>query len=478
MSCKRIISLMAVVMLISGCGENASKQVDHATDIIPAESQASPGDAPDDNESEPDTSANQSTQSDATTEEKSADTALSNDELSEFTKLFSTPRYNGFLITPFNNPEEINWDTVLDSGAGINVKEVDSSEIEDYLAAEKQKKLYTDLIVIRKDDLVRFVKDHTGTDFDPKHSLFSWKYVDKNDSYYYEQWTPKEKHFKCISGEKINDRYTLRFQLDSDQHFGENADRVLVLTKDNDNLIMESNSIQWEDSCDEMQTFDAQLPVEGSPVRFITYPGGTDDKATMIIVQDGKRKATLSNYIYRGNDSSNIKKVNAVGFFDFNADGLKDIAVIGESDFGECILLEESISPDFYYESNSYVAEFVEKELGSDYSIKKIKAVLLGDNKDSVFNSYQEAYSQIAKLFNMSGENYTYGLIDADGDDIPELVIDNPGYYTSLFTYENGHAHCLMNGWAYGAGGNTGYTYAKGKGVYFNLNAICQGSCQ
>ena len=38
-----------------------------------------------------------------------------------------------------------------------------------------------------------------------------------------------------------------------------------------------------------------------------------------------------------------FKKLNAVGFFDFNADGVKDIAMIGETDFGTNILLVNAL---------------------------------------------------------------------------------------------------------------------------------------
>ena len=66
------------------------------------------------------------------------------------------------------------------------------------------------------------------------------------------------------------------------------------------------------------------------------------------MVKDGKYITNLYTGISRGGNYSNIKEVAAVGFFDFNADGMKDIVIIGESELGNTILLEESIDSKLY----------------------------------------------------------------------------------------------------------------------------------
>ena len=62
--------------------------------------------------------------------------------------------------------------------------------------------------------------------------------------------------------------------------------------------------------------------------------------------------------------------------------------------------------------------------IDGDLTLNKVKKALLGDNTEGIYNTYNEAYAQVAKLYNMSSSvyGYDYGLIDGNGDAIPELV--------------------------------------------------------
>ena len=51
-----------------------------------------------------------------------------------------------------------------------------------------------------------------------------------------------------------------------------------------------------------------------------------------------------------------------------------------------------------------------------------------------------------------SGEDYRYGLVYIDDDEIPELVTGIWGYWTSLYTYDSGKIYTLMDKWGYGTG--------------------------
>ena len=75
--------------------------------------------------------------------------------------------------------------------------------------------------------------------------------------------------------------------------------------------------------------------------------------------------------------------------------------------------------------------------------------------------------------------NLAYDLVYIDDDDIPELVVTNPGYYTALYTYADGKVvYCMKDemvpddehGWAYGAGGNAGYEYSPRINTIRNYN--------
>ena len=67
--------------------------------------------------------------------------------------------------------------------------------------------------------------------------------------------------------------------------------------------------------------------------------------------------------------------------------------------------------------------------------------------------------------------NISFDLIYFDGDDIPELVAGNTGYYVSMYTYDDGQIYTLMDEWAYGAFGNAGYEYVPKKNLMRNYNS-------
>ena len=462
---KKTVLVLALMLMLSGCGKTAAKPV--STDATAAPAQEAQAQA---EISVPDPVA-----------EEQAPVTLSADELQMFTAMFDTPEYNGFLEEPFSSPEDINWDAVLRNGAGLTAQSVSDGEISAYLEAADQKRLYGELFVIRRSDLADYIRQHTGADLMPGKDTLSWVYVGATDSFCTEHWANEHVAYNCVSGEREGDRYTLRFELsessagiDPRSHRGVFADRVLTLTKNGDAVVVESNAFRWDDHCDPDQTFDVELPQFDRPVRFITYQE-YDGKTEIVIVKDGKRLTDLSTYIFV-DDLAYLKKVNDVGFFDFTADGMTDIAVIGDSDYGKRVLLYEATADDYFFNNFAELDEAKLAELGADFNIGSVKSALLGDRGDGAYGSWQEAYAQTAKVYRISNDRYLFDLIQADGDDIPELVIDYPGYGTSLFTFENGYARCLMNHWPYGAGGNSGYSYIPGMGVYYNGNADYAGA--
>ncbi|MBO6239341.1 MAG: hypothetical protein J6O61_00500 [Butyrivibrio sp.] len=467
MNIKKLLPILSIALLITGCGKDTQTETtdsSSAKEVSFTEIQAS---------------------TDSETVAETASTAetseISEEELNEFTELFNTPEYKGFLIEPFNSPNDIDLSAVFYYGAGIDVKDVSEDEINDYLTAVDQAQVYGDLYVIRAVDFNKFFETHLGTSAPNELPDSYWTYVAAHDSYYYYHWGSMYdgNDFECTSVEKDGDNYTLRFELNTEKHYERYADRIIKFTKSDDTIILKSNSIQWDDNCDETQTFDVELFPSEAPIHFVTYQPDPEDGIKIALIRDGKFLTNINTSIFRGSDyNTKLNMITAVSFFDFNADGIKDILIIGESDKGENIRLEESVPNEYYYETCYGIDEKLEEELAGNITVTSIKSILLGDNPECKFDNYKDAYAHIAGLYNMSADKFAYGLIDADGDDVPELVIDDPGYHVSLYSFENGIIHCLMYKWAYGAGGNYGYMYAPGKGLYINHNTDYAGAVQ
>ncbi|WP_026505174.1 hypothetical protein [Butyrivibrio sp. NC3005] len=496
---KKILSFLSIALLITGCStpeqldsENSSSgQIVNFTSNSSSSKDDSTNSSKQTNNS-PNTgnsalSSSQNSQSPANgsneDEDNSPFSKIETTELEKFTSMFNTPEYNGFLAKSFDKAENIDFSRILQNGAGIANTTISDKEKEDYMAAAKVHKIYGSLIAIKKSSLQQYIKEHTNADLQINKNFLgkSWTYVKNSDTYYYSNFSEPENKYTCMSGEKSGNTYKLRFRIDSDKHFGENADRIITLTKDGDKYYVNSNMIQWEDFCDKNQSFETNLGQNEKPCQIFTYQADTTSQknASIVIVQDGNKVQDINTLVSKGNDSEYLTTITGMSFCDYNADGIKDFIVIGKSSFGDSLVLEQSISPDFTYEFLPEASEKIVDSIKAEKTISAVKAVLLGDKTS--FYDYKEAYSQVIKLSDMSSNENTklqYNLIYIDNDDIPELVVDVVGYGMSIYSYKNNRIQCLMYQWGYGAGGNYGYMYAPQKGVLFNHNTDYAGAIQ
>ncbi len=480
MNFKRIIPTLALTLLLAGCGNSdTSNNVNESVSSEPAQTQS------DSSSNSQAVETKESSSTTASTEAPVIDpNTVAKDELEDFTTLFNSPEYNGFLTKSFSTPSEIDWDVVMAAGGGINAynkRDGETEEIKEYLEMTNYEFFSSDyFVIVRRTDLEDFALKHAGVVLNSDRRTLHWTYMNKYDSFYNYHWSYEDKTYKCTSGQKDVNDYTLRFQMDGDSHVGSSADRIVQLTKTDDGLILISNEIQWEEGCDPDQTFDVDMNDNGDTLRFISYKGYSS-AARFILIKDGNQVASGTLSGVRDDKAFYIKDIAAVGFFDFNADGRKDIICIGDAVDGRHVVFYESVDDGYYYERCD-ASEGIEKMIDGDLTLSKVQKALLGNNPDAVYTTYNEAYAQVAKLYYLAtndydfgGYGYDYGLIDGNGDAIPELVI-NGASSVSLFTFENGHIHCLMQNWAWGAMGNYGYEYAPGKNVYYNDNSDYAGA--
>lgn len=486
MKIKNLLPALGIMLVLSGC-----------TPI-------SPGNA------DPSTAAEAQSGTAASTSTDNSGEAvdLSDSELMEFTTLFNTAEYNGFLVNGFNSPEDIDWDAVISNGAGVATRNAGVSEINDYLDATGKKELDSEsvLYVIKNSVLAKYIQKHTGTEISPKPEDLSWDYLDKYDSYYFYTSYLLKNNFDCTctSGEKSGDTYTLRFaynagtddsgEATTQNNYGFYADRILTLTKSGDDIVVRSNEIQWDDHSNPKLTKDVELPQFDTPIHVVTY-NEEPYNACMAIVKDGKSLVKYEeineiNLLWQTtfmDEPMEYTEVLDYDFFDFNADGLKDLAVIQNSDYGKYLRLF-SASPD---EDDFYIfSETDEKILmatTSDFSMNSIKAALLNNSDEaSTKDSYQKAYLQIAHIYKVlfdplylgysisDKDTLKYDLINIDTDKIPELVISSLGF-VSLYTYKDNIPICLIQrektGWFDPAGSYSQLYYAPEKGIYYSYDS-------
>ena len=130
----------------------------------------------------------------------------------------------------------------------------------------------------------------------------------------------------------------------------------------------------------------------------------------------------------------------------------------------------------YYFKDSGYMAvnEWVDGYyLGSDGAWVPGKQKFSG----AWVNAYKDKINEFAsKNTESKYAKIRYGLIYIDNDDIPELVCAKQGYNVTVYTYYNNEVKCIMDNWAYGAGGNYGYDYGEKTGIVSNGNSDMAGS--
>lgn len=248
-----------------------------------------------------------------------------------------------------------------------------------------------------------------------------------------------------------------------------------------DNLKVDEIKNRFGENCISEQTFEVELSEYSGKVWFVPYaPAEEGQDLNIQIVQDGEILTQLYPYVPEMLEGQQFTSLDAVSFFDINYDGYTDIVVIetyGNTTFAAVYygFAAKTDEENRIFNLQWSLSEALSSK-ASPVSIAGIRE-LLGDKKNGELTSYQEAYTQIVKLWEVEyGSELTYDLIQFDHDDIPELVIADNGFWVSLYTYHDGRAYSLMDHWGYGVMGNAGYEYIPGGNRVRNYNSDYAGA--
>lgn len=231
------------------------------------------------------------------------------------------------------------------------------------------------------------------------------------------------------------------------------------------------------------QTFEVELSEYDGKVMFVPFaPSNGRPDFHMEIIQNGNVLIDIPGYVPEGLSGETFTSLDAVSFYDVNYDGFTDLVLIetyGNTSFAAVYYgfdkqAEEDYDRRFY--SQSQLSENITREAPA-LTVSGIRELMSGGKRNGQFADYREAYKAAATLCRLEGSGgIKYDLIYFDQDQIPELAADLEGYHTSLYTYENGSVHVLMDKWGYGAMGNAGYEYAPGKNSMRNYNTDYAGA--
>lgn len=237
---------MAVLCLLSGCGNDGGAPVDGAQRTT-AEQLEAPGTEPRQS-AEDSTEPRQSAESGGLPGEQpgggGAETSPENAELSQeekdfFTDFIQQSENYGFLLSDYDAPQDVNVREVLYGGAGFG-QWIPQEDIPLYLEAVGDEGLYTDCVKMTRQDIETFLQGKLGLGLEDMSSPLDMMYLEATDSYYNQAGDTNYAPFSCVEGTRQGDTYTLRFTPAADWLTGF-GDRETMLVKTQDGYRFVSN---------------------------------------------------------------------------------------------------------------------------------------------------------------------------------------------------------------------------------------------
>lgn len=240
------------------------------------------------------------------------------------------------------------------------------------------------------------------------------------------------------------------------------------------------------EDCIAEQCFEVELNGCEGTVYFVPFaPSKNQPEFRMQIMRDGEILSDITPYVSKKAGGKKFSSLDAVSFWDVNFDGFTDIVTIatyGDTQFaavyyGDMFQYEEEY---WSFISEDELSENLSAQADKPMTIAGIRSLLTGGKRNGEFENYAQAYEAVINLSELEGlaasvtkygGEFLYDLIYVNEDEVPELVSGRTGYFVNLYTYQDGTLYGLMNHWAYGAMGNSGYEYSPGKNSMRNYNA-------
>lgn len=252
MKIKRVLLIFAATLAVTGC----TPSVEGITESLGLQEESVSGDVSVEDEAVSSETTEDTTEAEAEASAveaaKAEGEAVSDEELNEFTNMFTAEgsEYFGFLWPEYKSPEEIEWNQVIAVYTkGLTAEDLTNDEMME-LYGTTDDAFFMERVIRRK-DLTKYIKDLTGLDVTPEAKDFpDWEYNEKCDAFLISDnpWGQDSPLFegKFVSGTKSGDVYTLTFQPNngSFDETSKQPDRVITFEKSGDKLMMKSNKIQ------------------------------------------------------------------------------------------------------------------------------------------------------------------------------------------------------------------------------------------
>ncbi len=326
-----MLGVFAAIGILTGCTSiDAQKNLPETETENHSETDTS-------NEQTASLSAEQSTSEENIDLSKQAERELSSKELRDFTYLINQNENNGFLLSAYAVPADVNLEEVLYNGAGINSVPMTEQEMGAYLKASGSSEITTDCIKLTSQQINEFLNKKMGISFWDISEEFSWVYLPEFDEFINEHGDTNFAAFTCVSGTQVGED-TYRLDCAANDEFVSDCEVELHKVGDTFQFVSNHFNDDIQNAKDIWviadQTFQVDLDVWGD-VTFTSYAPDTSvsmfTDVTFALVKDGE-----TVFEFPGMEENNIRGacifegIKAIGFKDYDGDGRKDVIIINQ----------------------------------------------------------------------------------------------------------------------------------------------------
>ncbi|MDO4332768.1 MAG: hypothetical protein Q4C58_08790 [Eubacteriales bacterium] len=309
---------------------------------------------------------------------------LSAEELQEFTDFVNEIENNGFLLSQYMRPEEVDLGEALYNGAGMENAPFTEGERQAYLDAGYT--VETDITNLTTKQIDDFLQKKMGISLEDAEYGLDWFYYEEGDCYLFQHGDTNFTFFTCTEGKQVSeDLYVIHCKSDNDYRY----DCMVTLQKAGDSYQFLFNI--YEDAQD--------VYVEETE---------EDVKRQLEIFAQAKDEWTMQDY-------GNLLVGYAV--YDLDRDGRLELitqATMGTGHYSENHFYQVNAAGDGIIEvPQTYYAEYAEFEIGSWNSqqalIDEADGVVYYLASDYTRNGMAESY-QTDGAFYMK-DNHVYNMV-------------------------------------------------------------------
>ncbi len=151
-------------------------------------------------------------------------TKLSQKELEKLSDYFNEIENNGFLTSSYQTIKDINLGELLYNGAGLDGIQITEENTALYLSYAGYDEVYTALEMLSRNEIDRYLMEHTGYSFDEMNSELDWIYIPELDAFATEHGDTNWSEVEFIDGYATeDDQYILYYSKDSYPYLYENS---------------------------------------------------------------------------------------------------------------------------------------------------------------------------------------------------------------------------------------------------------------